>query len=258
MTVVVLVAGSLAGSVLYRRRSARRLERVELYARRRLDGLAPRRLAEDARADPRAGPRRPVALVSRMQDGGDSAPARSARPRCSRATSCSARAGAARTTSTSTASRRGPTCCARSASAIAAAVREYEPDAVRLAAPELGAVPLAAAASLETGPPVRDRARSGEGVRHRQPDRGRRSSPASASASSRTSSPPAARRSRRSRRSARPGSRSRPSVCVVDREEGGADALARSAVRLRPLLLASEVRMRLADSAWLSDIRPGC
>jgi hypothetical protein len=32
LTVVVLVAGSLAGSALYRRRSARRLERVELYA----------------------------------------------------------------------------------------------------------------------------------------------------------------------------------------------------------------------------------
>ncbi len=32
MTAVVLVAGSLAGSVLYRRRSGRRLERVELYS----------------------------------------------------------------------------------------------------------------------------------------------------------------------------------------------------------------------------------
>ena len=32
---------------------------------------------------------------------------------------------------------------------IAAAVREHEPDAVRLAGPELGAVALAAAASLE-------------------------------------------------------------------------------------------------------------
>ena len=31
-------------------------------------------------------------------------------------------------------------------------------------------------------------------------------------------------------------------ICVVDREEGGVDALARAAVRLRPLLLASEVR----------------
>ena len=37
--------------------------------------------------------------------------------------------------------------------AIAAAVAEHEPEAVRLAAPELGAVPLAAAASLESGLP---------------------------------------------------------------------------------------------------------
>jgi len=37
--------------------------------------------------------------------------------------------------------------------AIAAAVREHEPDAVRLAGPELGAVALAAAASLESGLP---------------------------------------------------------------------------------------------------------
>ena len=31
-TTVMLVAGSVAGSVLYRRRASRRLERVELYA----------------------------------------------------------------------------------------------------------------------------------------------------------------------------------------------------------------------------------
>src|SRR5947209_56761 len=37
--------------------------------------------------------------------------------------------------------------------AIAEQVREHEPEAVRLAAPELGAVPLAAAASLESGLP---------------------------------------------------------------------------------------------------------
>src|SRR6187455_1322696 len=37
--------------------------------------------------------------------------------------------------------------------AIAAAVAEHEPEAVRLAAPELGAVPLAAAASLASGLP---------------------------------------------------------------------------------------------------------
>jgi len=32
LTGVMLAAGSLAGSVLYRRRAARRLERVDLYA----------------------------------------------------------------------------------------------------------------------------------------------------------------------------------------------------------------------------------
>ncbi len=37
--------------------------------------------------------------------------------------------------------------------ALAAAVSEHEPDAVRIAAPELGAVPLAAAASLALGLP---------------------------------------------------------------------------------------------------------
>jgi orotate phosphoribosyltransferase len=33
----------------------------------------------------------------------------------------------------------------------------------------------------------------------------------------------------------------RTAVCVVDREEGGADALARVAVRLRPLFRASDL-----------------
>jgi orotate phosphoribosyltransferase len=33
-------------------------------------------------------------------------------------------------------------------------------------------------------------------------------------------------------------------VCVVDREEGGADALARHAVRLRPLFHAGELLAR--------------
>ena len=54
---------------------------------------------------------------------------------------------------------------------IAAAVREHEPDAARLAAPVLGAVPLAAAASLAGGLPfviVRDEAKS---LRHREPAR---------------------------------------------------------------------------------------
>ena len=33
----------------------------------------------------------------------------------------------------------------------------------------------------------------------------------------------------------------RTAVCVVDREEGGADALARHAVRLRPIFRAAEI-----------------
>ena len=95
-------------------------------------------------------------------------------------------------------------------------------------APELGAVALAAAASLESGLPFLIVRKAGEGLRHGEPARGRLRSRASASASSRTSSPPAARRSRRSRRSARPDCVSRNAICVVDREEGGVDALARA------------------------------
>ena len=56
---------------------------------------------------------------------------------------------------------------------LAAKVAEVEPDAQRLAGPELGAVALAAAASLASRLPfliVRGR---GEGVRHREPARGR-------------------------------------------------------------------------------------
>src|SRR4029077_9508555 len=90
----------------------------------------------------------------------------------SRATSSSAPGSAPSTTSTSTASRPFPTCSRRSArgspprgaswgptlglprgpraARLAAAVAELEPDSVRLAGPELGAVALAAAASLSS------------------------------------------------------------------------------------------------------------
>ena len=46
-------------------------------------------------------------------------------------------------------------------------------------------------------------------------------------------------------------------VCVVDREEG-ARRLARQAVRLRPLFRASELLESRRKSAWLSDIRLPC
>jgi orotate phosphoribosyltransferase len=37
-------------------------------------------------------------------------------------------------------------------------------------------------------------------------------------------------------------------VCIVDREQGGADGLARAAVRLRPLFRASELRKKPAKA----------
>ena len=49
---------------------------------------------------------------------------------------------------------------------LAAAVAEHAPDAKLIAGPELGAVALAAAASLESGLPVPDRPQGGEGLRH--------------------------------------------------------------------------------------------
>ena len=51
----------------------------------------------------------------------------------------------------------------------------------------------------------------------------------------------------------------RHAVCVVDREEGGADALARLGVRLASLYRASELlaaREQRREPAWLSRIRP--
>ena len=52
----------------------------------------------------------------------------------------------------------------------------------------------------------------------------------------------------------------RNAVCVVDREEGGSDALARLGVRLRPLFRASELLEHAKNprkTAWLSQIRRG-
>jgi orotate phosphoribosyltransferase len=125
--------------------------------------------------------------------------------------------------------------------AIAAAVREHEPDAVRLAAPELGAVPLAAAASLRTGLPfviVRKEAK-GYGTSNRiegafEPGE------CVCLVEDIVTSGGAAIEAVEALREA--GMRVSNAICVVDREEGGVDALARAAVRLRPLFVASEVR----------------
>jgi orotate phosphoribosyltransferase len=124
--------------------------------------------------------------------------------------------------------------------ALAEAVREHEPDADRLAGPELGAVALAAAASLESGLPfliVRKAAKDYgtanqlEGV-HDDGD-------CVCLIEDVVTSGGAAIEAVHALRAA--GLRVSNAVCVVDREEGGVDELARHAVRLRPLFRASEL-----------------
>jgi orotate phosphoribosyltransferase len=124
--------------------------------------------------------------------------------------------------------------------AIAAAVAEHEPGADRLAGPELGAVALAAAASLAGGLPfliVRKEAKDYgtanrlEGVYEE--------GEAVCLVEDVVTSGGAAIEAVQALRAA--GLRVANAVCVVDREEGGVDELARHAVRLRPLYTASEL-----------------
>ncbi|HEY5295691.1 MAG TPA: orotate phosphoribosyltransferase [Gaiellaceae bacterium] len=123
---------------------------------------------------------------------------------------------------------------------IAAAVREHEPDADRIAGPELGAVALAAAASLAGGLPFLI-------VRKQAKDYGTANRLEGVSEAGEcvclvedvVTSGGAAIEAIEALREA--GLRVSNAVCVVDREEGGADELARHAVRLRPLFTASEL-----------------
>jgi orotate phosphoribosyltransferase len=123
---------------------------------------------------------------------------------------------------------------------LAASVREVEPDAIRIAGPALGAVALAASASMASGLPfiiVRGEAKeygtanrleglSGPGELVCLVEDVVTSGGALAEAVS------ALREG---------GLVVRHAVCVVDREEGGADALARIGVRLHSLFRASEL-----------------
>jgi len=123
---------------------------------------------------------------------------------------------------------------------LAEAAREHEPDAVRLAGPALGAVALAASAAMASGLPfiiVRGEAKEyGTAKRIEGPfEQGElvclledvvTSGGALAEAVS-------ALRDE--------GLEVRNAVCVVDREEGGSDALARLGVRLRALFRANEL-----------------
>lgn len=123
---------------------------------------------------------------------------------------------------------------------IAAAVAEYAPDATRLAGPELGAVALVAAASLESGLPfliVRKAAKDyGTAKQLEGPFEEGESvclvEDVVTSGGALLESVDALRAA---------GLVVHTAVCVVDREEGGADALARQAVRLRPIFKAGEL-----------------
>jgi len=123
---------------------------------------------------------------------------------------------------------------------IAQAVAAYEPDAVRLAGPELGAVALAAAGSLASGLPflIVRKAAKGYGTANRVEgahDEGDCVCLVEDVVTSGGALLDAVSALRDS------GLTVRTAVCIVDREEGGADALARQAVRLRPIFRANDV-----------------
>jgi orotate phosphoribosyltransferase len=123
---------------------------------------------------------------------------------------------------------------------LAARARDAAPGAARLAGPELGAVALTAAASLASGLPFVI-------VRKEQKDygTGRRLEgdftvgEEVCLVEDVVTSGGAAVEAVRALREA--GLTCRIALCVVDREEGGADELAREAVRLTPLFRANEV-----------------
>lgn len=123
---------------------------------------------------------------------------------------------------------------------IGSRARETAPDAARLAGPELGAVALAASAALASGLPFLI-------VRKEQKDYGTANRLEGEFETGEevclvedvVTSGGAAVAAVRALREA--GLTCRAAVCVVDREEGGADALAREAVRLAPLFRAQDV-----------------
>ncbi len=123
---------------------------------------------------------------------------------------------------------------------LTAEIKEHEPDAARIAGPELGAVALAAAASLESGLPfliVRKDAK-GYGTEKRL-EGAFESGERICLIEDVVTSGGAAISAVQAVRDA--GLVCSTAICVVDREEGGADELARHAVRLRSLFKASDV-----------------
>jgi orotate phosphoribosyltransferase len=123
---------------------------------------------------------------------------------------------------------------------IASRAREAAPAASRLAGPELGAVALAASASLASGLPfliVRKEQKEYGTTRllEGEFEAGEEVCLVEDVVTSGGAAVGAVRALRES------GLTCRTAVCVVDREEGGADALAREAVRLTSLFRAQDV-----------------
>ena len=123
---------------------------------------------------------------------------------------------------------------------LAAAVREHDPEATRLAGPELGAVALAAAASLRSGLPflIVRKAAKDYGTANRL-EGVYEDGESVCLIEDVVTSGGALLEAVEALRAV--GLRVSTAVCVVDREEGGVDELARHAIRLRPLFRASEI-----------------
>ena len=123
---------------------------------------------------------------------------------------------------------------------IAETAGRAEPEAARLACPELGAVTLAASASLASRLPfviVRGKAKE-YGTMNRLEGAFEEGETVCLVEDVVTSGGAALEAVEALREA---GLRVRAAVCVVDREEGGSDLLARHAVRLWPLFRASAV-----------------
>jgi orotate phosphoribosyltransferase len=123
---------------------------------------------------------------------------------------------------------------------LGARVREVAPGAARIAGPELGAIALAAAGSLASGLPfliVRKEAKA-YGTERRLEGVFEPGEEVCLVEDVVTSGGAAADAVDVLREA---GLECRVAVCVVDREEGGADALARKAVRLHALFRARDV-----------------
>ena len=126
---------------------------------------------------------------------------------------------------------------------IAAEASRIEPDAARLAGPELGAVALAASASLAAGLPfliVRKEAKE-YGTANRLEGLFEEGELVCLVEDVVTSGGAAVAAVEALREA---GLVVRHAVCVVDREEGGIDALARHGVRLEPLFRVSDLLTR--------------